>query len=222
MEKKALLARMDRLFRIPPAKVKAKDGSGEMITLEHRIGRDGGYFTREHLMDKMGLENDYKDYCKELNKKIHNNENLKEMMSDRYRTLKGKLNRIVTDYRRYLVQFYGNRGVGAPLAPMFAFVPVTDKEAGLYIQGLRRDTLEGGENAGYKLVIGEPSDDLAWCEVTFSQTERQANLNKQAQFTARGLLSHPGLSKEIRHRIQSIAQGKLPEKLTYNGGEEHK
>lgn len=205
---------MDRLFRIPPMKARAKDGSNETIIIEHRIGRDAGFFTREHLMDKLGLEADYKDYCKELEKKIHNSDHKKEMMTDRYKSLKSKCNRVVQDYRKYLERTYAGNST-RPLLPMFAFVPVDDKQDGLFLQGLL-------DEATYKLVLGDPQDDVAWCEVTFSQTKKFADLNKRAENTAKALVSHPGLSKELRYRIQAIANGKLPEKLTYNGGDEKK
>jgi len=201
---------MDRLFRIPPVKAKARDGSNDVFTIEHRIGRDVGYFTRSHLMDKLGLEAEYRDYCKELNKKIHNTQHQKDMEADRYRALKSKANRAVQDYRRYLENFYSKMSA-RPLIPMFAFVPVNEKEDGLYIQGL----LSGGEDS-YKLVIGDPSDDVLWCEVTFAQTKKFADLNKRAELTAKALISHPGLNKDLRYRIAAIAQGKMPEKLTFS------
>lgn len=205
---------MDRLFRIPPMKRKAVDGSNDQIPLEHRIGLDAGAFTREHLMDKLGFEAEYKDYCKELNKRdLHNHNNLKDMMADRYRTLKMRVNSVVTDYRRYLEKFYG--GYTRKLIPLFAFVPINDKVDGIFIQALV-------DASTYKLVIGEPSDNVMWCEKTFTQTWRQRNLNERAEQTAKALVGHPGLSKELRHRIQSIASGHVPEKLTYNGTEDHK
>lgn len=204
---------MDRLFRITPAKVKAKDGSNEIIPIEHRLGRDAGYFTRRHLMDKLGLEQDYADYVTDMQKKIRDQQRLKEICAGMHKVLKSKMNRVVSEYRRYLETFYGN--YPRPLLPMFAFVPVNDKEDGLFFQGLL-------DEASYKLVLGDPADDVAWCEITFSQTKKFADLNKRAENTAKALVSHPGLNKDLRYRIAAIAQGKLPEKLTYNGSEEKK
>lgn len=206
---------MDRLFRITPAKVKAKDGSNEIITIEHRIGKDAGFFTREHLMEKLGLEKDLQEFHHELEKKmkIHDKDRLREMMREHHRALKGKMNRVVQDYRRYLETFYSN--YPRPLLPMFAFVPVNDKTDGLYLQGLLDD-------ATYKLVIGDPADDVAWCEITFSQTKKFADLNKRAENTAKALVSHPGLNKDLQYRIAAIAHGNMPEKLTYNGTDEKK
>lgn len=205
---------MDRLFRIPPIKRKAQDGSNDQVTVEHRIGRDAGAFTREHLMEKLGFETEYKDYCKELNKRIHNNDNLKEMMADRYKTLKGKINHVVTSYRHFLETFYRNY-TARPLLPLFAFVPISDKSDGIFIQGLLDATT-------YKLIIGDPKDDVAWCEKTFSQTFKQKQLNERAEATAKALMLHPGLTKDLKYRVQAIANGNLPEKLTYNGSEEAK
>src|SRR5262245_1951060 len=216
VEKKALLKKMDKLFRLTTAvRIKAKDGSNETITIEHRIGKDAGFFTREHLMEKLGLEADLQEFHHELEKKmkIHDKDRLKEMMREHHKALKGKCNRAVQDYRRYLESYYGN--APRPLLPAFAFVPVNDKTDGLYIQCLL-------DESSLKLVIGEAADDVLWCEVTFSQTKKFADLNRRAESTAKALMSHPGLNKDLRHRIAAIADGRMPEKLNYNGGDEKK
>lgn len=213
MEKKALLTKMDRLFRMSPSKHKAKDGSGEMITLEHRIGRDAGYFTTKDLMKKLGLEDEYADYVLDMQKKIRDEERCREVLADKYKLLKSKVGRVVSDYRDYLEKFFGN--YPRPLLPMFAFVAVGDRDDGLYIQGLLDQTT-------LKLVIGEPEDDVLWCEKVFTKTKPSADLNARAEATAKALTSHPGLNKDLRFRVGLIAQGKLPEKLTYNGGEPEK
>ena len=209
IEKKSLLGRIDRLFRISPIKVKAKDGSNEQVAIEHRLGTDAGFFTGAELMKKLGLEDEYAEYVLDMQKKIRDKDRLKEVLDDKYRLLKSKMNRVVSDYRKYLEQFYGN--YARPLLPMFAFVPVAEKADGLYLQGL------ADENT-LKLVAGDPEDAIRWCETVFSKTKNWADLNKRAETQARALLSLPHLNKDLKHRAQVIAQGRLPGRLSFNGG----
>lgn len=206
IEKKSLLGKIDRLFRISPVKVKAKDGSNELIPIEHRLGRDAGYFTGQDLMKKLDLENEFSEYVLDMQKKIRDKDRLKEVLDDKYRLLKGKMNRVVSDYRKYLEQFYGN--YPRALLPMFAFVPVGEKMDGLYLQGLADD-------ATLKLVAGDAEDATRWCETVFSKTKKWADLNARAESQAKALLALPGLNKDLKHRIQVIAQGKMPARLTF-------
>jgi hypothetical protein len=212
VEKKTLHDRMDRLFRISPVKVTARDGSGEKITLEHRVGRDAGVLTRFELMDKLGLEDQFADFVKEMTKKVRDEERLKEICDDKYSVLKSKMNRAVQDYRKYLEGVYGNYP-GRPLLPMFAFVKVNDKDDGLFLQGLV-------EAETFKHVIGDPADNLAWSETVFVATKRFADMNKRAENTARSLMLLPGLNKDLRQRANALSQGKMPDKIGFTP--EHK
>lgn len=202
---------MDRLFRISPAKVKAKDGSNELITIEHRIGRDAGAFTSNDLMKKLGLEEQYAEYVLDMQKKIRDEERCKEVLDDKYRLLKSSVNRVVQDYRAYLEKFYA--GYPRPLIPLFAFVPIGDREDGLFIQSL-------ADLATYKLVVGDPEDHECWSEKVAVKTKPSHDMFVRAQQTAKALLSHPGLNKDLRFRAGLLAQGKMPEKLTYNKADE--
>lgn len=207
VEKKTLHERMDKLFRISPCKVTARDQSGDKITIEHRIGREAGFLTRFELMDKLGLEDQFVEFTKEMQKKVRDEERLKEVCDDKYSVLKNKCSRAVQDYRKYLEGLYGNNP-GRALLPMFAFVKVNDKDDGLFIQGLlEADTL--------KHLVGDPSDNLTWSETVFSATKRFADMNKRAENTAKALLLTPGLNKDLRNRAHSLAQGRMPDKIGY-------
>jgi hypothetical protein len=204
VEKKVLIEKMDKIFRTSPYKAKARDGSGEMITLEHRIGADGGHETTESLMKRLGLQEEYASYVIEMGKRIRNDEaQLKEVLDEKYRLFRSKVTHTVSGYRKRLELFYAK--YPRPLLPMFAFVPVGDKDNGLYFQGL----LDAGT---YKLVIGEPEDDCLWCETVFEKTKTFADLNKRAELTAKALTTFPGLNKDLKYRVARISQGELPEK----------
>lgn len=207
VEKKVLHERMDRLFRISPIKVTARDGSGEKITIEHRIGREAGHLTRFELMDKLGLEDQFAEFTKDMTKKVRDEERLKEVLDNKYRVLKSKMTHAVQDYRRYLEGHYGNNP-GRPLIPLFAFVPVTDKEDGLYVQSLVDES--------HKHLVGDPADTCMWFEVVASRTKRFADEYKRAQNTAAALMLYPGLNKDLRNRANAISHGKLPDRLGYS------
>ena len=202
LEKNVLVSRINRLFKIDPVKVKARDSSSETILVEHRIGKEGGVYTANALMDKLGLEKEYYDYVSELEKKFKDRKRFEALSTQFYRGQKDKMTRITGKYRRFLETFYGN--YPRPLLPMFAFVPVSDKTDGIYIQGLLDlDTL--------KLVVGTPDDDALWAETVFTKTKRFADLNQRARKTARALSAMPGINKDVSRRMLEIAQGNVPE-----------
>ncbi len=199
---------MDNLFKLEtPAKVPVRDGSGEKITIEHRIGRDGGVLTRDHLMNELGLIDQFAEYTREIQKKIkHDEDRLKEILDDKFKILKDRMNRAVSGYRKHLEEFYGS--YPTPLLPMFSFVPVGSESEGLFIQGLVRVSDFGH-------VLGDPADNLLWSEVTFAATKSFADLNKRSELTALALMRLPGLNKDLQQRARLLSQGKMPEKLGY-------
>ncbi|MGH9389872.1 MAG: hypothetical protein ACRD1Z_09665, partial [Vicinamibacteria bacterium] len=153
---------MDKLLRLgAPVKKKALD-NGEQVTVEHRMGKDGA-LTALALMDRLGLEQEYHDYVKDLEKKFRDRDKFKRLREDFYRGQREKMNGVVRKYRRYLETFYGNSPT-RPLLPMLAFVPISDKADGLYFQGLLDvETL--------KLVVGEPEDEELYNETIFIRTK---------------------------------------------------
>ena len=205
VEKKTLRERMDRLVRISPLKVTARDGSGDKITIEHRIGRDAGVLTRFELMDKLGLEDQFAEFVKEWQKKLRGDDHFNQICDNEYSILKGRMNRAVQDYRKYLESLYGNYP-NRSLLPMFAFVKVNDKDDGLFIQGLV-------DSSDFRHVIGDPVDNLAWSETVFVATKKFADQHKRAEMTARSPMLLPGLNKDLRQRASLIATGMSPDKI---------
>jgi hypothetical protein len=208
MEKKDLLAKMDRLFRISPVKMKAQDGSGTMITVEHRIGKEAGFFTLRDLMEKLGLEQEHADFIKDMLRQIKNPDERKEVTDAHYTRQKAKAMKVTSDYRRHLELFYGN--YPRPVLPAISFVPVTDNDNALFIQGLV-------DSSSYELLVGEAEDIYRWTETVFTKTKKWADLNKRAELQAKALLKCPGINKEIRHRLDSIKNGEIPPKLEFGG-----
>lgn len=207
LEKKDLLAKLARLFQIPPAKVKAEDGSG-MVTVEHKIGRVGGFHTLRSLMEKLGFEAQHAEFIQDMIKQIKNIDERKKLIDQDYIHQKSRVQRLVSEYKRHLELFYGN--YPTPLTPAFAFVPINDKEDALYIQGLvTAEKLD--------LVVGEPEDVYRWTEKIFSKTKKWADLNHRAETQAKALMRHQGLNKDLRQRLHAISQGNIPERLGFNG-----
>ena len=207
LEKKELLAKMSKLFQIPPVKVKAEDGSG-MVTVEHKIGKIGGYHTLRGIMEKLGLEAQHSEFIQDMIKQIKNIDERKKVIDAHYVRQKSRANKMVSEYRKHLELFYGN--YSRPLTPAIAFVPVTDKEDGLYIQGLVTS-----ENLD--LVVGDPEDVYRWTETVFVKTKKWADLNHRAESQAKALMRHQGINKDLKQRLHAISQGNIPERLGFNG-----
>jgi hypothetical protein len=207
LEKKDLLAKIDRLFHIAPAKVKAEDGSG-MVTVEHKIGKTGGAWTLRNIMEKLGFEDQHAEFIKDMIKQIKNPDERKVLIDRAYTAQKNRANRLVQDYRRHVEAFYGN--YGRPLTPAMAFVPISDKESALFIQGLVvAETLE--------LVVGEAEDVYRWTETMFTKSLPMAQLNHRSELQAKALMRHPAINKDLKQRLHAISQGHLPDKLGFGG-----
>jgi hypothetical protein len=207
LEKKAMLAKMTKLFQIAPVKVKPENG-GPLVTIEHKIGKIGGYHTLRGLMEKLGLDAEHSEFVTDMLKQIKNSDERKKVTDAHYVRQKSRANRVVSDYRRHLELFYGNMQI--PLLPAFQFVPVSDSEQGLYIQGLVTAS-------NFDLVVGDPEDVYRWTETVFVKTKKWADLNHRAEAQAKALMRHPALNKDLRQRLHQISQGHIPEQLGFNG-----
>lgn len=206
VEKKDLLARMDRLFRISPVKARLQDGSGTLIAVEHRMGKEAGFFTLRDLLEKLGFEQEHVEFTKDMLKQIKNPDDRKEVCDAHYTRQKAKAQKLVSDYRKHLEAFYGN--YPRPVLPAFSFVPVRDAEMGLFVQGLV-------DANTYDVLVGEPEDIYRWTETVYSKTKKWADLNKRAEMQAKALMRFPGLNKDLQHRLRSITQGEIPPKLGF-------
>ncbi len=206
IEKKELLEKMDRLFRISPVRVKAQDGSNETVIIEHRIGKEAGYFTLRDLMEKLGFEKEHAEFMKEMLRQIKNPNERKEVTDAHYVHEKRRANRLVSEYRKHVETMYSL--LARPLLPAMTFVPVTDREDAFYIQGIVRAD-------DHTLVVGEPEDLYRWTEAVYCKTKIWADLNKRAESQAKALMRFPGLNKDIRHRLGQITQGEIPAALEF-------
>lgn len=208
MEKRANVEKMDRLFKISPVKMKAQDGTGQMITIEHRIGKEAGVFTMRDLMEKLGFEAEYAQFMKDMLRQIKNPDERKAVCDSYYSKQKSRARAVVLEYKKHLEYFYGN--YSRPVLPAFAFVGVSDQDSALYMQGIV-------DAETYELLVGEPEDIYRWTETVYSKTKNFADLNKRAELQARALMKCPSINKEIKNRLHAITQGQLPEKLGFSG-----
>jgi hypothetical protein len=209
LEKKEMLKKMAKLFQIAPVKVKPENG-GALITVEHKVGKLGGYHTLRGLMEKLGLEAQHAEFVQDMIKQIKNSDERKKVTDAHYVRQKSRANKMVSEYRRHLEIFYGN--YPEPLLPAFQFVPISDNEYGLYLQGLVTST-------NFDLVVGDPEDIYRWTETVFVKTKKWADLNHRAEAQAKALMKHPALNKDLRQRLHQISQGQIPQRL---GFEENK
>jgi hypothetical protein len=159
-------------------------------------------------MEKLGFEDQHAEFIKDMIKQIKNPDERKVLIDRAYTAQKNRANRLVQDYRRHVEAFYGN--YGRPLTPAMAFVPISDKESALFIQGLVvAETLE--------LVVGEAEDVYRWTETMFTKSLPMAQLNHRSELQAKALMRHPAINKDLKQRLHAISQGHLPDKLGFGG-----
>ncbi len=207
LEKKEMVAKLAKLFSIPPCKVPSENNSG-MITIEHKIGKVGGVHTLLSLMEKFGLEREHSEFVQDMIKQLKSPEERKRTMDMHYTHQKARAMKVFQEFKRDLELFYGN--YEKPLIPAIAFVPISEKVDALYIQGLvDAQTLD--------LVVGDPEDIYRWTEKVYKKTKQMADLNHRAELQAKALMRHHGINKDLKQRLHAITQGNIPEKLAFNG-----
>jgi hypothetical protein len=189
---------LDRFFRIAPVKYKAKDGSGRTVVVEHRIGRAAGHFTKNDLMLKTGLEQEYSEDCSQMARRIKDRKSLRRWEKGEYTRQQGRMGRMVDSYRKFLAQFYEVQG----LVPRMVFVP-HDKDNIIFIQGL--------VNTGtHSLVAGEAEDTAAWTDATQRKNKPSHERYEESIAQAKALLRLPSINKDLEHRLRLLASGELP------------
>jgi hypothetical protein len=207
LEKKAMLAKMAKLFQIAPCKVKPENG-GPHITVEHKIGKMGGSHKLRDLMEKLGLETQHSEFVQDMLKQIKNVDERKKVIDAHYIRQKSRANKICSEYRKHLEIFYGN--YPTPLLPLFQFVPIDNSADAIFIQALVTAT-------DFELVVGDPEDVYRWTETVFVKTKKWADLNHRAEAQAKALMRHPALNKDLKQRLHQISQGHVPERLGFQG-----
>ena len=197
--------KLNKLFKIPPKTHEAKDGSGRKVIVEHRVGRTSVAYTAEMLMDRLGLENEWAETCSKLEKKFRDREMFDKLSDQVYAGERAKLSGAVKAFRSHLEKFYQTQGI----APLLAFVPINDKDTGLYIQAFVDVT-------SHQLVVGDVGDAVIWSESVAIRTKPMADMFKRSQSTARKLLGRKDVNKDLAGRLEAVVSGELPKWLTYN------
>ena len=197
--------RLNKLFKIPPKTTEAKDGSGRKIIVEHRVGKTSVAYTADMLMDRLGLETEWAETCTKLEKKFRDREMFDKLSDQVYTGQRAKLSGAVKALRSHLEKFYRTQGI----VPLLAFVPINDKDLGLYIQAFV-------DTSSYQLVVGDVGDAVIWSESVAIRTKPMADMFKRSQVTARKLLGRKDVNKDLAGRLEAVVSGELPKWLTYN------
>lgn len=191
---------MEKLFRTPPVKYKAKDGSGKRVIVEHRVGKVSGAFRKKDLLMRTKLEKEWTDLYAKYQKKIRDRREFEKIMDGMWKTQCDKLQRMIRAYRVYLEKFYASQEA----FPMFIYVPIDDMGTmGLYLQGLLDANSES-------LLVGKPEDAALWTEVTQIRTKPIKERNLMSLRVAKQLMKLPGVNKDIQHRMKMVTSGNLP------------
>lgn len=203
---------IDKLFRIPPAKVRARDGSNRTITIEHRIGSALTYFTQENLLRRTGLEKEWSDSYKKLDSRLTNKKDLIEVTDAMWGQAKQKLRRMISSTKKFWNAFYA----GQKTLVRSTFVPVDDKGTfGLFIQSL----VDANTRA---LLVGEPEDLGLWNEVTAVREKAHVDNWNEAIMSAKQLLRLTTINKDLQNRMKLVASGDVPSSIMgLIGGPKH-
>lgn len=156
-------------------------------------------------MDRLGLENEWAETCAKLEKKFRDREMFDKLSDQVYAGQRAKMSNAVKAFRSHLEKFYQTQGI----APLVAFVPINDKDLGLYIQAFV-------DVNSHQLVVGDVGDAVIWSESVAIRTKPMADLFKRSQVTARKLLGRKDVNKDLAARLESVVSGELPKWLTYN------
>lgn len=191
---------MDKLFRIPPVRRTAKNGSGRVIVVEHRVGREAIFFTQEMLLRKTGLESEYSVRYRSLDRRITNKRELEDVAKSMWKSYKITLRNMIHAARKHWNNVYEPQGAMVRAT----YVPVDEKGTlGFYIQGIV-------DAKTRELLVGDPEDVALWSEVTAIRERSHVNSWEDAMASAKALLKLPSINKDLQARMKLVLTGDVP------------
>ncbi len=198
------LLALDPLFRTPPGDKRAIDGSRVMYTLQHRMGRAGGVYTKAQLMVRTGLEKMYWSKVMAQEKKMSDaalNEYL-DLQRDRAERL---LTKYLGKYRDFLNKFYADDEIEV----MMQYISIDDKRENdiIFIQGFVE---LGGDTI--KLAV-DVADVIAALESFNAGTKGIRDRYERNRRIARRTLSLPGVNRDLKERCKLIDKNAVTNKL---------
>lgn len=150
-------------------------------------------------MSKVGLEREWREKLKAIQRKITNVKDFNELSDSLWRTQVGKLGTMTHSYRKFLTKFYEGQGV----VPCMTYVPVVaGGDMAFYIQALV-------DSETYALVAGEPEDAAIWNEVTAVREKSHVEMYKRAISCAKALMKIA--NRDIAHRMELVSKGQIPD-----------
>jgi len=196
-----------KFWAMPPVNLKAKDGSGRKITVEHCVGREV-MMTIEEIMDKTGLAKELLARSIKLEKKF-DPKNFEEFFKAIHRKYIGTVHNWHRSTRSFLFRFYEpqrffpiyNFGYTEP------FVQGKKNKKHLFIQGLV-------DSRSLTPIYWEELNDLVSAlehkNAHLKQMVDEYNMNRQI---ARNMMSLPGVNKDIQHRLNNVATGAIDRQM---------
>ena len=194
---------LDKFFKIPAVNIPSKDGKKRKLTIQHRIGADGGAYEIEALMDKTGLEKELLATGVKLEKKFHDRKTFEKFFNISHKDYVTRLRAWIRMYRNHLVSFYEGQGI----RPVMNFVPVDDpKKPVLFIQGFY-------DTSTLMPVLGDISDITLALEVKNAHLKSAVDEYRENQKIAKQAVNLPGINKDIQHRLTQVASGTVDRAL---------
>lgn len=192
------------LFKLPsPQRKKAEDGSGQMVEVDFRIGREAKVYTVEELLDKTGL---YDEYEKDLRtiKSPRNMVRRDRLRRQVYNSYVSRLKR----WTRQLGEWYSERMASQGAFVMALWLPLgKDGEDIFFIQAV----ISSERNT---ILLGEIDEATYGLWKTMKSTESNHMRYMDARKIAKTIFDHqPGIGKDDRHRLELLSRGEIAKNL---------
>lgn len=189
---------LDKLFRIDPETVTARDGSKRPLLIEHAMGKKGGMLTHDQLFQKAGLATEYQNAIKKLVKDYGDDDYaLDQLTRNKKRKLNETVRSLITAYRAFLTRHYAPQRA----VPYMARVTLPDQKEVFYIQGL--------VDATSRAPVWGDLDDLYLVAHAMVTSTLSANRKAdEGRALARGIQEATGVSRELRDKCKFLIEGK--------------
>jgi hypothetical protein len=197
-----VMKKADRLFRISATRVKSLAGDGKTLIIEHRFGQDGGSFSAEEAMARLGFRDEFIKEDGELEAyykvKLKSPEVYKEKRDRALTHYLGKSRSALENLIDYLDEFYEPQG-GLVRA---AWLPTFDgngKKTGsrFFLQAMI-------DRNSRKIVVGEDGDYAKYLWAIKKATQRAHDKNEEITADTREYLRMGHAGKDVVHFLNTV------------------
>lgn len=187
------------LFRIHPIRVRAKDGSKDSFLMEFRTGPDGGSYTIESWLQRLGLEKEMASDMRVI-QKLRDQKTKKRLYAATKTEHQKRGRQVFRSVRNRITEMSVSQGI----IPVMEFIPLNGNvdEPRLFIQGwIREDDL--------KPVHGNLEHIATAIESRNSRIKNVVDGYRFNQRVAKAMMALPQVGKDLQRRLQRVVAGEL-------------